>query len=152
LSAYTADGVLRRSIKESGSDKDDDKKDSKNQKDAESGEEKKKKIPKETTRDLRPFPQNTQFQSQPVLSEELRERVWESIMLEGKSVRDVSSQLGVEMSRVGAVVRLVEIEKEWKRIVSHFLSFHSQLHDDYKKIRLVLKTSTWLQNLACEPL
>jgi hypothetical protein len=43
-------------------------------------------------------------------------------MIEGKSVRDVSAQFSVEMSRVGAVVRLMEIEKEWKRIVSQLAS------------------------------
>lgn len=39
-------------------------------------------------------------------------------MLDGWSVRQTSAKLGVEMGRVGAVVRLKEIEKEWKRIVS----------------------------------
>lgn len=68
--------------------------------------------------DLVPFPLNKSFRSQAVLSEELREEVWSRIMTEGKSVRQVSAELGVEMARVGAVVRLLEIEKEWKRIVS----------------------------------
>lgn len=120
LSAYTAEGVLRRSNKPS---RDDKEKDGKDDKDAESGAGEKKRIPKEAVRDLRPFPQNQQFQSQAVLSEAIRETIWESIMLEGKSVRDVSSDMSVEMSRVGAVVRLMEIEKEWKRIVRHFPSF-----------------------------
>jgi transposase len=63
-----------------------------------------------------------------VLSEELREKIWEKVMQEGDSVRDVSASLGVEMSRVGAVVRLMEIEKEWERVVSlPFLSISTQL-------------------------
>jgi hypothetical protein len=77
-----------------------------------------KEIPPETTRDLRVFPANPNFVSQPVLSEEYREAIWERIMKEGQSVREVSAQMKVEMSRVGAVVRLKEIEKEWQRIVS----------------------------------
>lgn len=75
-----------------------------------------KEIPPETSRDLRVFPANPNFVSQPVLSEEFREAIWERIMKEGQSVREVSAQMRVEMSRVGAVVRLKEIEKEWQRI------------------------------------
>lgn len=75
-----------------------------------------KEIPPETNRDLRVFPANPNFISQPVLSEEFREVIWEKIMKEGLSVREVSAQMRVEMSRVGAVVRLKEIEKEWQRI------------------------------------
>jgi hypothetical protein len=76
------------------------------------------KIPLETTRDLTPFPLNRNFISQAVLSDELREEIWKRIMKEGKSVREVSAELSVEMGRVGAVVRLKEIEKEWERVVS----------------------------------
>lgn len=74
-------------------------------------------LPRESQADLRPFPLNHEFISQPVLSEALREKIWESVMKEGKSVDMVSAQLKVEMSRVGAVVRLKEVEKEWLRKV-----------------------------------
>ena len=75
-------------------------------------------VPPETARDLMPFPLNRAFISQPILSDELREEIWTRIMKDGKSVRTVSAELGVEMSRVGAVVRLKEVEREWQRIVS----------------------------------
>ncbi len=75
-------------------------------------------LPPESKRDLQPYPLNPSFVSQPVLSEELREEIWKRVMKEGMSVREVSAQLQVEMSRVGAVVRLKEVEKEWERIVS----------------------------------
>lgn len=87
-------------------------------------------LPPAQGRDLQPFPQNRLFMSQPVLSEELRHEIWKRIMVSGKSVREVSAELGVEMHRVGAVVRLVEVEKEWQRIVSldHLcISYHSPL-------------------------
>lgn len=95
-----------------------------------------KEIPPETNRDFRVFPANPNFVSQPVLSEELREAIWEKIMKEGLSVREVSAQMRVEMSRVGAVVRLKEIEKEWQRIVSTSkLSFRpATIMMIYKKI------------------
>ena len=76
-------------------------------------------LPKENTEDLMPFPMNRQFRSQHVLSEELKDAIYERVMVEGKSVRTVSASLGVEMSRVGAVVRLKAVEKEWEKQVCH---------------------------------
>ena len=74
-------------------------------------------IPREGLDDLIPFPLNRQFRSQSVLSEELREEIWERVAVQGKSVRLVSAELGVEMSRVGAVVRLKTVEKQWMQKV-----------------------------------
>jgi hypothetical protein len=148
MGAYTADGKLRRTVEAESQEK-DEKKDGKKepQKDntlvpdmgadgpkgqpGAEGEEKTKRqgVPPETQRDLRPFPLNPDFRSQPVLSEELREKIWAMVRLDYKSVRDVSAELSVEMSRVGAVIRLMEIEKEWKRIVSPhaYISFSPTL-------------------------
>lgn len=105
--------------------------------------DKKAKIPPETTRDLTPFPLNKRFISQPVLSDEFREMIYSQIMVEGKSVRDVSVEFNVDMRRVGAVVRLKEVEKQWQASVS----FHPALlpspvvYDDTIPYRLVLKTA-----------
>ena len=74
-------------------------------------------LPKETREDLRPFPLNGQFQSQSVLSEEFKDAIYQRVIGQGKSVRDVSATLGVEMRRVAAVVRLKAIEKEWEEQV-----------------------------------
>lgn len=117
LSAYTADGKLRRTA---GEEEDDKSKDSRggSQSPLGQGKKEKKVIPPETLRDLRPFPLNRAFKSQSVLSEELREKIWEKVMVENWSVRQTSAEFGVEMRRVGAVARLKEIEKEWQRIVS----------------------------------
>lgn len=68
----------------------------------------------ETQQDLRPFPLNPHFVSESILSEPLREEVWRRVIIEKKSVRTVSVELGVEMRRVGAVVRLVELEKRMR--------------------------------------
>lgn len=81
-------------------------------------------IPSARESDLRPFTLNRNFVSQPITSEELREAVWRGIMIEGLSVKEVSALYRVEMSRVGAIVRLKEIEKEWLKQVSfHILSY-----------------------------
>ena len=65
----------------------------------------------------RPFPLNRQFFSQSVLSEALRQEIWRRVKIDGKSVRTVSVEMGVEMRRVGAVVRLVEVENRMRREV-----------------------------------
>ena len=71
-------------------------------------------IPKETADDLMPFPLNRHFRSQPVLSEELKEEIYKRVMVEGQDIRTVSASLSVEMRRVGAVVRLKAVEKQWE--------------------------------------
>lgn len=69
--------------------------------------------PAMTDDDFRPFPANKHFKSEPVTSEEQRKMVWDYIMVRGLSVREVSAMMGIEMSRVGAIVRLQELEKSW---------------------------------------
>lgn len=69
-------------------------------------------------RPRQPFPLNDHFISQPILSEQLRKEIWRRVKVDGKSIRIVSVELGVEMRRVAAVVRLMEIEKQWRAEVS----------------------------------
>jgi hypothetical protein len=71
------------------------------------------RLPPETVEDLRPFPQNKYFRSQPVLSEGLREAIYQRVTKEGASVSLASVEFGVSNERVGAVVRLKQVEKEW---------------------------------------
>ena len=80
-------------------------------------------LPKETREDLMPFPMNREFRSQSVLSEQLKDAIYRKVIEQGKSVRDVSATLGVEMRRVAAVVRLKAVEKEWEeQVCSPFFS------------------------------
>lgn len=71
------------------------------------------KLPPETAEDLRPFPLNQYFRSQPVLSEELREAIYQRVKRDGATVSLASVEFGVSNERVGAVVRLKQMEKEW---------------------------------------
>lgn len=71
------------------------------------------KLPPETAEDLRPFPLNQYFRSQPVLSEGLREAIYQRIKRDGATVSLASVEFGVSNERVGAVVRLKQMEKEW---------------------------------------
>lgn len=66
----------------------------------------------------KPFPLNPVFVSESVLSEELRNEIYEQVVNKGKSVKTVSVMFGVDMRRIGAVVRLVELEKRMKAEVS----------------------------------
>lgn len=63
--------------------------------------------------------------SESILSAELRGEVYRRVVEQGKGVREVSVELGIDMRRVGAVVRLVELEKRWASQVCSFfiLSF-----------------------------
>lgn len=70
-------------------------------------------LPPETEEDLRPFPANPFFRSQPVLSEDLREAIYQRVKKDGATVSLASVEFGVSNERVGAVVRLKQMEKEW---------------------------------------
>lgn len=61
----------------------------------------------------RPFPLNRQFKSETVLDDRAREVIWEKVMRDGEPIKAVSAELGVDIRRVAAVVRLKEVEKNW---------------------------------------
>lgn len=115
------------------------------------GEQDDSKLPPETAEDLRPFPQNQYFRSQPVLSEDLREAIYQRVKRDGATVSLASVEFGVSNERVGAVVRLKQMEKEWiAQVRSHLTLSEPFPHDMMRpyKIRLVFKTPTWLQNIS----
>lgn len=110
LNAYDASGQL---IRGNGDAAD------KSAADGEAGEENRgAALPKESRDDLMPFPENKQFISQSVLSEQCKDAIARMVGEEGKSVREVSNLLGVSMERVGAVVRLKGVEADWAQKVS----------------------------------
>lgn len=99
-----------------------------------------KPLPREQNSDLMPFPQNRVFRSERVVNEAMREDIWAKVMKDGQSVKTVSAQLGVEMNRVGAIVRLKEIEKEWVRRVSLFNNYCTG-SSDFKHSMMISTTS-----------
>ncbi|KAK1998153.1 hypothetical protein LX36DRAFT_634796 [Colletotrichum falcatum] len=60
-----------------------------------------------------PFPMNPFFRSEPVLSEDMREEIFTRVKEKKESLKQVSAELGVDVRRVAAVVRMKEIEKQW---------------------------------------
>jgi len=76
-----------------------------------------------------PFPQNPLFRSQPVLDEDARELIWRRVKKNGEALKVVSADLGVDVRRVAAVVRLKEVEKRWISEVREFpISFNPILN------------------------
>lgn len=71
-------------------------------------------LPPESREDLQPFPLNRHFYSQPVLSEELREKIYDEVVVRNTPISVVSSSYKVTMERAAAVVRLKTIEKQWE--------------------------------------
>lgn len=107
-------------------------------------------LPPETQEDLRPFPLNQYFRSQPVLSEELREAIYQRVKRDGATVSLASVEFGVSNERVGAVVRLKQMEKEWiAQVCFHVLLYPLPANDMMRhyKIRLVFRTTTWLHSI-----
>lgn len=80
-------------------------------------------IPRERPSDMRPYPLNQQFRSQPVLSEALRTKIYELIVDGGMDLKAVSAMYNVDIRRVAAVVRLKSLEKQWVAEVSYTSSF-----------------------------
>jgi len=96
--------------------------------DKESASQSESQLPRERLSDLRPFPANTVFWSQPVLSEELREMLYVRVKEQGRSIRQVSADFKVSMERVAAVVRMKQMERDWLAKVRTNCSFHFSHH------------------------
>lgn len=65
-----------------------------------------------------PFPLNPFFKSQPVLDEDARELIWSRVVQHREPTKVVSAEMGVDVRRVLAVVRLKQLEKQFEAQVS----------------------------------
>lgn len=96
---------------------------------AENGEDQESNpLPEEEKEDLQPFPLNPFFRSQSILSERLKKEIYQRVVGDGQSIREVSQALGVEMRRVGAVIRLKTIENQWVQQVRPVFTASRQPH------------------------
>lgn len=121
-------------------------------------------IPPERQGDMRPYPLNQSFKSQPVLSEDLREQLYVQVVHYRHDVSSVAATFGVDIRRVAAVVRLKTIEKQWEEEVSFLPSDHLSrrrccpddsnfqysisLQDNYMVTHKALRASLILQHYA----
>jgi hypothetical protein len=69
-------------------------------------------------RSERPFALNPYFISMPVLSENLKESIYNFVVNKGKTVKAASEHFRVSIERVVAVVRMKQIERNWVKEVS----------------------------------
>ena len=133
LSAYDKEGNLIRATEQDTGEGDDSRRVEKEKNELDVGlsgqaEEKESRhhLPPETLEDLQPFPLNPFFRSPSVLSDRFRDEIYNRIMEQGQTIRQVSQDLGVEMARVAAVVRLRRVELDWLRDVSTLSPFLRQ--------------------------
>lgn len=70
-----------------------------------------------------PFPLNPFFRSERVLSEEMRQLLVEEVREKKKPIKVVSIEQGVDARRIAAVLRMKDIERQWKQEVSAILPF-----------------------------
>ena len=111
--------------------------------------------PKERLSDLRPYPLNQGFRSQPVLSEDLREMLYIQTVEQGHDLSSVAATFGVDLRRVAAVVRLKTIEKQWQAEVSAVMCLSSYpsaalMIPNFNSISL--EDTYMVTKNACEPL
>lgn len=120
LSAYNFDGVLQRAVNRRNKGAEEQEM---SEEEAEKGEDvttgrtnyRDNQSTNLSPRDLRPFPLNTHFKSESVLSEPLKDAIYLRVTTDGRSISAVSAEFKVDMRRVAAVVRLKEVEKNWEK-------------------------------------
>ncbi|KAF2858956.1 hypothetical protein K470DRAFT_220214 [Piedraia hortae CBS 480.64] len=72
------------------------------------------KLPAERRSDLRPYPQNPYFRSEPVLSEEFRELIYDLVVNHKHDIVSLAAGFSIDTRRVAAVARLKAVEKQWE--------------------------------------
>ncbi|KAM0280166.1 hypothetical protein ACHAQH_004238 [Verticillium albo-atrum] len=84
-----------------------------------------------------PFPLNPLFRSPRILDESMREEIFRRVTQQKLSLKAVSADLGVDVRRVAAVVRMKTLEKQWE-------SQGKQLAKPYSRAMLgMLPTTTY---------
>jgi hypothetical protein len=58
-----------------------------------------------------PFPLNPLFRSEQVLDEESRETIWKRAMEKGHALKEIAYDVGADVRRIAAIVRLKQVEK-----------------------------------------
>ncbi|CUM62653.1 uncharacterized protein PRCAT00000207001 [Priceomyces carsonii] len=72
---------------------------------------------------LQPFPQNPHCRTALMISDELKNKIYEEVNLNGMHVQEVAHKYGIKISRIEAIVKLQSIEKKWKEQVSNLFFF-----------------------------
>lgn len=81
-----------------------------------------------------PFPNNPLFRSEKVVNDPTRRLIYQRATQEGQALKAIAAEMGLDVRRVAAIVRLKEAQKQWTNSVSFYnfcLCFlHQHLHDE----------------------
>lgn len=72
---------------------------------------------------LQPFPQNQFTQTAKAISPEIKEKIVKEVEEDGKHTQEVAHKYGIKLPRVEAILKLQQVEREWKAEVCLFLQF-----------------------------
>ena len=96
---------------------------------------------------LQPFPFNPHCRTASVIPNDLKAKIYEEVTQNGMHSQEVAHKYGIKITRVEAIVKLQQIEQQWKEevCITNFRRKNVITMMKQFKIRLVLKTSTWLK-------
>lgn len=79
-----------------------------------------------------PFPNNPLYRSEKVVSEGTKRLIYERATEGGQALKAIAAEMGLDVRRVAAIVRLKEAQKQWTEDVSSpkRLSLDTYLHFD----------------------
>ncbi len=85
-----------------------------------------------------PFPNNPLFRSEPVVNDQTKRFIYQRATQEGVALKAIAAEMGLDVRRVAAIVRLKEAQKQWTNSVS-FLRFASflLLHQHARMMKLL---------------
>lgn len=71
-------------------------------------------------RKLQPFPGNPHCRTNFIIDGDLRLKIYNDIQIEGLSTQSISQKYGLKVTRIEAIVKLMEIEQKWEKSVCIF--------------------------------
>lgn len=71
---------------------------------------------------LQPFPSNPNCRTNSVVDEDLKMKIFNDIQIEGLSTQHVSQNYGLKVTRIEAIVKLMNIEQKWEKNVCYSLN------------------------------
>ncbi|KAM3427455.1 hypothetical protein NHJ13734_008976 [Beauveria thailandica] len=60
-----------------------------------------------------PFPNNPLFRSEKVVGDSTRRLIYQRAMKDGQALKAIAAEMGLDVRRVAAIVRLKEVQKQW---------------------------------------
>lgn len=98
---------------------------------------------------LHPFPQNLHCRTASIISDDLKQQIYSEVVEGSALPQEIAHKYGIKLARVEAIVKLQKIEKGLReQVCTHFFGAEMMR---LQKIRLVFKTTPWLEHLLLNP-